>query len=35
MAERQGIPRWLVIAFGGKLLLVALLVGGLVWWASR
>lgn len=31
----QGIPRWLVIAFAGKLVLVVAIVVAVVWWAAR
>jgi len=30
-----GIPRWLVIAFAAKLVVITLIVAGIVWWASR
>ena len=30
-----GIPRWLVIAFAAKLVLVVAIVGAVLWWAGR
>ena len=32
---RGGMPRWLLWAIGGKLLLIALIVGAIVWYANR
>lgn len=31
----QGMPRWLVMAFATKLVLVILIVAAVVWWAGR
>ena len=31
----QGIPRWLVVAFATKMVLVVLIVAAVVWWAAR
>jgi len=35
VSPQAGIPRWLVIGFAAKLVLVAVIVGAVVWWASR
>jgi len=31
----QGMPRWLVMAFAAKLVLVVAIVAAVVWWAGR
>ena len=34
--EGTGIPRWLVVAFAAKLVLVVVvIVGAVLWWAGR
>lgn len=32
--DNTGPPRWLVIGFAIKLVLITVFVGGLVWWTS-
>ena len=32
---QAGIPRWLVIAFAVKLIVIAAIVAGVIWWANR
>jgi hypothetical protein len=33
--DGTGIPRWLVIAFAAKLVLVVVIVGVVLWWTGR
>lgn len=33
--QSTGMPRWLVWAIAGKLVLIAAIVAGVVWWSSR
>ncbi|MFO1259554.1 MAG: hypothetical protein U1E68_00520 [Sphingomonadaceae bacterium] len=30
-----GLPRWLLIAIGIKMVLAVAIVGGVLWWANR